>query len=85
MSLCEDCLPECEHDYCDSCFKCHACGIFASAPAAPPVQPGGAWPYRNPEWVIPRTIIAPPVYSDNDYTRYLERQRSFGHASAQLH
>jgi len=85
MSLCNDCVQECEHDYCDGCEKCHLCGVHASAPAAPPVHPGGVYPYRNPEWVIPRTIIAPPVYNERDYYRYLRQSTSQEYNTVQLH
>ncbi len=69
MALCEDCSPECEHEYCDNCTKCHLCGTYASAPAAPPANPGQPKQYRNPEWVTPRNRIA-PAFNEQEYLRY---------------
>jgi len=68
MSLCEDCLPECDHDYCDDCEKCHLCGTFANAPVAP-VNPG-ALTYRNPEWIKKAPVMVPSAFNEHVYTRY---------------
>lgn len=84
MSLCDKCIAECEHDFCDGCDKCHLCGAHASAPAAPMLPPGpGNSPFA--EHTTPLHVIAPPAFNDNDYNRYLKNQRFFGQASAQVH
>ncbi len=82
MSLCEDCFPECEHDYCDSCAKCHDCGKYASAPAAP-VYPAGRVTDRNPVPSSPAPIRVPSGFSDQAYYAYTSHGR--GAQVANLH
>lgn len=81
MALCLECLPECEHDYCDSCSKCHLCGVFANAPASPvpsPRSPVGHYSWLN------RRPIAPSLF-ENDYDRFAVALNNTVAQAAQLH
>jgi len=67
MSLCEDCSPECDHDYCDSCTKCHFCGVSASAPAAPQPPPKAN---ISPNWTKSIPVMVPSSFNERDYIRH---------------
>lgn len=86
MSICKECQPDCEHDYCDNCSKCHLCGLVASsgAPAAPSptINP---WKPIDPYAHKTSIVNAPSVFNWQDYERFSVHNSGAVQTMTQIH